>query len=213
MKTQKIFAHRGLHENIDKHKNTKDAIISALQENYSVELDIRDSRGRLYISHDPIKSTVGLISIEELVNEVNKIGSQSQLAINIKADGISHEILEALQRIEDKSLEIFVFDMSRPEQEVYKKKGLNVYTRASEYEKVQSGCKGVWVDSFEGKLIQIEIAKYLISEERRFVIVSDELHGRCKEKLWEKIKELQIHKYEFFGLCTDYAREAINFFR
>ena len=54
MQKQQILAHRGIHNSNDETKNSIGALIEAVEQGFGLETDIRDFKGDLYISHDPI---------------------------------------------------------------------------------------------------------------------------------------------------------------
>ncbi len=211
MKRGSILAHRGLWTD-PADKNSRDALIAALDLGFGVETDFRDSEGVLWISHDPVKgnSAVRAARFFEDCVEANRNG---RLALNIKADGLQHMICDAIEAARVPMERLFAFDMSVPDAQGYIRSGFPVYFRASEYESDQSFApvaRGVWVDNFTGRFQQVQKALELLERGHRVAIVSPELHGRPHDALWQEILGSGLHLHPNFELCTDFPIEAHN---
>lgn len=202
----KIISHRGFWKSPSE-KNSKKAFERSFLKGYGVETDLRDLCGKIVISHDmPIGNEI-------LFDEFLKISNAKEniLALNIKSDGLASLILETLKR--NNITKYFVFDMSVPDMRSYLNLGLPVYGRLSEYEQTiswEDKCTGVWLDSFEKEWFDTEYLNGVLYKYKNVCIVSSELHGRDKEKLWMKIKNLNLRGNVM--LCTDFPEEAEKFF-
>lgn len=125
-----IISHRGYWKAPDE-KNSMKAFERSFMLGYGVEIDIRDYQGEIVVSHDLADS--GCVKLKEVFRLYHNISSGLPLALNVKADGLQHELKKLLEeyRIKD----YFVFDMSLPDALIYLENGMNAFTRFSEYEK------------------------------------------------------------------------------
>jgi len=206
-----FLAHRGLWKEGLK-PNSLDAFGKALESGFGIETDIRDSLGGLVISHDLADS--GSIAFKELLALYKQLGKDLPLAINIKADGLRPLLKRLLD--EFKLTNYFVFDMSVPDARHYFKGGFRTFTRESEFEKIPSfyeeAC-GVWLDELNQRWINFETIKKHLSFGKEVCIVSPELHGRAFKEAWGDYKQLlKDHDSDKLMLCTDYPKEAKEFF-
>lgn len=194
----RILAHRGLWYSEDE-RNSLSALERAFVNGYGVETDIRDYNGKLVISHDiPSEESVELRDVFEKYIEC---GCDEWLALNVKADGLQ-DILQDL--IEEYKIEkYFVFDMSIPEQVVYKKKNIPYFTRQSELEKnpvMYEECLGVWMDEWEENWITKEDVEQHLKDGKMVSIISPEIHSRNPELL---LRELEGVQSDNLFICTD----------
>ena len=202
----KIICHRGLWLK----KSEQNKIISfkrAFDKNFGVELDLRDYRNEIIISHDPYvlgKKITFNFFLKKFFNIINK--KNILLALNIKSDGISKKIKKLIKKYKLKNY--FVFDMSIPETFNYLRDNLIFFERYSNFEKsfsLSKYSKGFWVDSFDGKFILPKLYK------NKICFVSPELHKKKNFKsLWVNLKKLKT-KSNYY-LCTDYPNLAKKFF-
>lgn len=202
----KILCHRGFWISADG-QNSIGALKNALACGYGFESDVRDFCGKLVISHDMADETSP--ALEEVLEFL--AGTEYFFAINIKADGLAEKIKLLLERRAIKKY--FAFDMSLPQMLDYRARGLNFFTRQSEFESeplLYGDAAGVWLDSFESDewLTTALIEKHLDAG-KKVCVVSPELHGRSPQELWAKL--LQIKSPELF-LCTDLVLQAEKFF-
>lgn len=205
-----IICHRGMWEN-RLEQNSLTSLIAAHNNGFGVELDIRDYRSQIVISHDfPNDKSLPFENyLCELV--AHEYNNDTTLAINIKADGLAKYLKKILK--EYKVANYFTFDMSNPELLQYKKSGLNFFTRLSDYEShpvLGSDAMGLWLDSFENEWYSIDDLNMLVSSGKRLCIVSAELHGRRYTNQWQLLKKLKHRKNMF--LCTDEPNKAKGFF-
>jgi hypothetical protein len=138
------------------------------------------------------------------------------VAINVKADGLLPMLEQDLAAAGLDLRRGYAFDMSVPEMRAYVARSFPVFTRESEYEHDPAFldmAQGIWIDNFSGHFKQAERAARRLSEGRRVAIVSPELHGRPHLTLWEELRAAALHERDGFAICTDFPREALQFFR
>lgn len=202
-----ILAHRGWWHTVDE-KNTLVALNRAIDNGYGIETDIRDYDGKLVISHDIATANSPLLS--DFLAHYQKVNSRAYLALNIKADGLQKMLLSELEKYHVENY--FVFDSSVPELYVYRKMGINYFTRHSEFETKPSmydEASGVWLDSFNNSWLTYDRVKKHISNNKLVGIISPELHGYDPMNLWKKIKK---NKNDNILLCTDLVDKAGEYF-
>lgn len=207
-----ILSHRGywLHAS---EKNTVQAFLRSFELGFGTETDVRDSKGKLVISHDPPQG--GELLFNEFLELYVKLGRPGFLALNIKADGLGALIKNSLERYQIQRY--FLFDMSIPTLRGSLQLGLTCFTRQSEYEKAPLGfysqVQGVWLDCFEGDWIQSKDVLEHLEKGKSVCIVSAELHKRSHLEAWKSYKEL-ANKASALSLmlCTDFPLEARKFF-
>ena len=90
-----IIAHRGFWKTPEE-KNTRAAMIRAIECGYGFETDFRDCGGKVLISHNPPVGNE--LSADELFRLYAESGSKETLALNIKADGLQGMMLELLKK-------------------------------------------------------------------------------------------------------------------
>lgn len=204
-----ILAHRGAWF-APEERNSRAAFERAFAAQFGVETDVRDHDGRLVIAHDP-PSGPGQISFDDFLDLYGRMGAPGELAINIKADGLSALVEDALARAGIANA--FVFDMSAPETLRYLRGGLKVFTRESEYERPPAfydRAKGVWLDCFESDWIDEEAVRRHLSAGKSVCVVSPELHGRPHEAAWTALRGVASEPQ--LMLCTDMPYAARDYF-
>jgi hypothetical protein len=154
------------------------------------------------------------LSLDDLLSlaEASKRKSTLTLALNIKADGLAHQLRSKLTG--HSMLDCFVFDMSIPDMRSYLEVGIPVFTRMSEVETHPvwlERATGVWLDSFESDWFDVDLIKNLFFSGKRVCIVSPELHYRDEQAVWSKIKPISSDRRLI--LCTDYPEQALDFFQ
>jgi glycerophosphoryl diester phosphodiesterase len=202
-KLNRIFAHRGLWLSTGLEKNSIEAFTRALEAGFSLELDLRDHNGEIIVSHDPVSSKDTILKYSDFLSLAQAF-PESLLGLNIKSDGLA-PLLSRKPPVNSH----FFFDMSIPETLQYRKQGLPVATRASEYEPLNDkSAKYFWIDSFVKDLRSDEIRDLIghPSAPSLMVFVSPELHGRDKSEFWERFVSL-YRENDFIGICTDYPDE------
>jgi glycerophosphoryl diester phosphodiesterase len=200
-----VLAHRGLWTDPSK-KNTMGAFAAAFAQNFGLETDIRDYNGRLVVSHDPPFGDA--MSFEDLLALYVEHGRPGRLAINIKADGLSGLLDDALAAYGVANA--FVFDMSVPDGLHYCKMArVQVFTRQSEYEAEPAfydRAAGVWLDCFERDWIDSEVIGSHRMAGKQVALVSPELHGRSQDAQWRAWADFA--RDDGVMICTDFPIQA-----
>ena len=209
----KILAHRGFWMN-ESEKNSREAIKRAFDYGFGIETDLRDICGKIVISHNCPEGNE--VSFEDILNDLDS--RKLMLALNIKADGQSEEIIRLLNKF--KVSDYFTFDMSIPEMVVQSKQDIYYFTGVSDICRegvLYENSSGVWLDSFDNlwydrfELCGI-IKKVITQDHKKLCIVSEDLHHRDVMKQWECIKSVNYVGNESLFLCTDKPLEAKEFF-
>ena len=203
----RILAHRGIWNN-DSEKNTIKSLCNALNTGFGVETDIRDYCGKLVISHDIPDDTVPFF--DDFLSLYSKKESQGFIALNIKSDGIHMLLSESLDRYGIS--EYAVFDMSVPEQVVYKEKSIPFFTRQSEIEinpVMYNDAYGVWMDEWSVNWITKDDIMGHLKNGKIVGIISPEIHGREYDRIWEILYHIEDDNV---FLCTDIPKEARDYF-
>lgn len=222
-----IIAHRGAWNLPTAHKrpNSLAAFNQALSNKWGIEVDIRDFKGELCVSHDPADESSLPLSI---LLETYKAGEcVSCIAFNIKADGLQSLLQKQLEQYNIKHY--FTFDMSIPNTLADKKAHLDFFLRQSEFEQslpylgqLYQDCKGIWIDQFDA---DESVASYNlrsvgahIKAGKRICFVSPELHlwgqhGQRYLETWLKLKQILSQSGDAgIYLCTDLPKQAEEFF-
>tara|TARA_B110000977_G_C10905473_1_gene427047 strand:- start:197 stop:844 length:648 start_codon:yes stop_codon:yes gene_type:complete len=208
-----IISHRGLWKD-SSDKNKLQSLKKSFDFGFGVETDIRDFNGELVICHDiPDGYKKEIIRVEELFKIYKSNHNKFSLALNIKSDGLQENLSTLLKQYDIKNY--FFFDMSIPDSINYIKKDLNVFLRQSEFEKevpFYNDIKGIWLDCFESIWYDRELIEKHLVNGKIICLVSEELHGRLHQPLWEKIKSWKFNLNDNIILCTDYPELANKFF-
>ncbi len=206
-----IIAHRGFWGE-GRPKNSRAAFQSAFDFGFGVETDVRDFNGDLVISHDIPLS--GCMPFSDFLDLYKQSGSPGTLALNIKSDGLQDLLAKSLSTAGVSRY--FVFDMSVPDGLGYLKKGLNVFTRQSEFERdlaFYDEAVGVWLDEFQRHWISDSVLDAHVLHQKACCIVSPELHGRDYEAEWEHYRSwINRQNGVKLGLCTDDPGRAKTYF-
>jgi glycerophosphoryl diester phosphodiesterase len=197
----RIYCHRGLWTSVDQ-QNTSGAFEDAIRSGFGIETDVRDRLGSIVISHDPVISSFA---------ELDKLPKTSTpIAFNIKADGLL-EIDNAAFQEYLWNQGSFVFDGSIPEMRKYRERNLPHALRLSEHEReVAWLSQYIWLDAFESDWwIEEEVLK-LFTEKHFVVVVSPELHGRPKSRVWEIVRDEMLNGNPNLGICTDHPDQFME---
>jgi hypothetical protein len=189
--------------------NSLEGFKKAFEHGYGIETDIRDYDGRLVVSHNI--ATGQAFEFEDVLKLYTELNCDTELAINIKADGLQAALMNLIKKYNIKKY--FVFDMSVPEQVVFHRDGFNAFTRMSEYETVPvllQKAQGIWMDEWENSWINADVIKKYRDENKIISIISPEIHGRDKTFLWNELK--CFSEDDGVLLCTDIPLEAEGFF-
>lgn len=205
-----IISHRGYWKK-NEEKNTREAFVRSFDLGFGTETDVRDLNGELVISHDiPTGFEMPLDEFLQLAD-----GKSFTVALNVKSDGLVQKLAEHLSRFNLKN--VFVFDMSIPDQLGYYRDGrIDFFSRASEYEPTISlfeACHGVWLDAFFSIWYDTKYISSLLEADKKVCIVSSELHKRNDYKeLWEMLANSHLINSDNLILCTDLPEEAQSYF-
>lgn len=208
--SRRIFAHRGLWKEGGAVPNSLEAFRMAFDHGFSVETDLRDCCGEVFISHDPVldsNETPKLVDFLALAREY----PHCALALNIKSDGIGVPVSSVSNGTND----YFFFDMSIPETLKYKRLDLAVASRTSELENLPLEVeKTIWLDAFfsDPKIEFIADVLGAAQPDATVVLISGELHDRDHLEFWELIKSKFISDQRL-AICTDFPLEFLNFLR
>ena len=205
-----LIAHRGYWLDPNE-KNTATAFSRALSCGFGIETDFRDLNGELVVCHGiPLSGTM---SASEFAALYQSCPVKAPLALNIKSDGLQGLIGDL---IKDSTFQnYFVFDMAVPDMRSYIGLGIPTFTRQSEYEIVPtllSSCQGIWLDAFESTWYDLGVINAVLAQGKGVAIVSPELHGRSHMELWQWLKANSMHEHSLVSLCTDFPRQAQEFF-
>ena len=155
--------------------NTVEAL-NTLPPGTAIEFDVRDSNGRLIVTHDPFTS--GPFLEDFLLKCRGRF-----LIVNIKSSGIEPEVLRFLQ--EQQLTEFFLLDCSPPMMRQISDTGeTRLAVRYSELEGLDTVLKWagraqwVWIDCFSSYILTRETETLLHSKGFKLCIVSPELQGR-----------------------------------
>jgi hypothetical protein len=143
------------------------------------------------------------------VNAYLEHGSPGALAVNVKADGLTEMLAEALRHVERSRW--FAFDMSVPDMRHYARAGLPFFTRHSELEPtpaLYAEADGVWLDDFDGGFVTEERIVAHLAAGKRVAVVSPELHGRDRDRIWEQWRTWRVWRSADVLLCTDHPTTA-----
>lgn len=192
--SKRIFAHRGFWKNKSE-QNTQKAIEACVENQFSLETDLRLHNGSLVLAHSPE-------DLEKSPFPLSEILFASMVALNIKQDGLLTNLFEFRDLIVRSNS--FVFDGSIPEMLMYRKAGIPHALRLSEYEmELPWSCDTVWVDGFEGDWWLEECPRREMFVNKKVILVSPEIHGRDPEATWKFVRENWQNKSFEISICTD----------
>ncbi|SEG31397.1 hypothetical protein SAMN04488144_113146 [Methylobacterium sp. 190mf] len=195
----RIISHRGWWHQPDE-KNTVPAFERTIAAGYGTETDVRDSAGRLVVSHDPPEDES--LPWEALLDLFS--GTGLPLAVNVKADGIGPALARSF---DGRDISWFAFDMSGPETVRYAGAGLPFYTRHSDVEPepiLYGAAQGVWLDGFRGDWFDRPVIERHLAAGKAVCVVSPELHGRDPRHVWDWLLTMPGD----ITLCTDFPDRA-----
>ncbi len=210
----RIVAHRGIWEQRDE-CNTREGLSRALCEGFGIEFDVRDREKTVVVSHDPPPDDA--VKFRELLEHWRAgcmIDSDTQLAINVKSDGLVPDFVEMKHEMGD--TDYYFFDMSYPQRRVYVQSGLPIAERVSEFEVPNAlsldavGTSRIWLDAFESDWWLDSAGTYDISPRSKITIVSPELHGRDPRGVW-KWFAVAVREGLDVSVCTDRPYELLRF--
>ena len=165
-----------------------------IDNNFSLELDVRDQNGDLVVSHDlPITST---IKLEDFLQKIDK---NKLIAINVKSVEIEKNLKKILSDANLKNY--FTFDWPVPSLLKALKHNLICAFRLSEYEKdIIPNCDWVLIDSFQSIWYDANFLNSLKNSGLKLAIVSPELHNRKSDLA--QVKDI-VNSVKVDAICTD----------
>lgn len=206
-----ILAHRGLWHGQEE-KNTLEALGNAISHGFGIETDIRDYQGKLVISHN--MATQDCPELKKFFKNYADRGCKEWLALNVKADGLQHQLAELLE--EYRICNYFLFDMSIPEMVATKRVHMNFFTRHSDIEHecvLYDDADGVWLDCFyEENWIAAPAIERHLADGKLIAVISPEIHGFDYIPLWRTMREEGLSGNRSVMLCTDKPEEAKEYF-
>lgn len=165
---------------------------------YGVEIDLRDSKDRLILAHDPF------IDGEDF-EEFLKRYQHGTMILNIKSERIEYKVLELIYKYEIKNY--FFLDSSFPMIYLLSENGEeNIALRFSEFEgldtilNMKNRIKWVWVDCFSRLPLTYKSFKLLKKIGLKLCLVSPELQGYDK-KIEEYKSYLKSQNIVFDAIC------------
>lgn len=210
-----IISHRGFWL-VDAEKNAEKAFLRSFLAGYGTETDLRDSHGKLVISHDIPGFEEKTLAAEDFFQLYKDSGCMGVLALNIKSDGLQGLIKDCLEKYQINNY--FLFDASIPDSIVSINYGLTTFARSSEFEPrsiLWDQCAGIWLDRFSAQSLDLVLIQDTIKLGKKVSIVSEELHNRENKILWNELLKIprEILRSNNLILCTDVPDEASEFFQ
>ncbi len=181
--------------------------------NHGIEVDVRDYKNKIILSHDPFSNGD---SLKKLIENVNK----RMTIVNVKSYGLIDIILKKIKNKKN----FYFLDLSFSEIDKLVKKGLSnkIILRFSKYEYFDLKAKSfkdvewIWYDYFDKKPITKKNYKYIKENKKKICIVSTELLGESKKEIFKLINYLNNNKFKIEAVCTkekyiNYWRENYNY--
>ena len=182
------------------HRINSSYLANDLPLEYGIEFDVRDSNGRLIVTHDPF--TDG----EQLEDFLKNISVKRFLIVNVKCEGIELNILELLKKYKFENF--FFLDCSFPAIVKLSKMGENrIALRFSEFENLanvidnKDKATWVWVDCFSYFPLTKKIEEVLHAHNINICIVSPELQGQ-PEKIEVYKNYIKENNISVDAICT-----------
>jgi hypothetical protein len=230
-----IFSHRGITSR-QSVPNSLNAFQDALHRGFSIEVDVRGGKNGAVISHDPVGGTISLDAsgapiptLRSFLEGIRGLLPSQMIAFHIKGPHNARLIEEVCQHVEGVGLgHAFLFDV--PLQELFAIKvkfpecrlavsigeanySPTVYTK-EQAEPFLDSLDYIWADEWRGGLYTDDFFQWCKNVKKQAFLISPELHraenhpfARNPKKLWTQIKP-----FHFGGICTDFPKEAHQFF-
>ena len=185
-------------------KNSESALLKAAELNFGLETDLRDNLGKIVISHDPPTQELEPADLEFISR------FQGPVALNVKSDGLAGW-LSKNDFVSAHKDNLFFFDMSVPETIQYRRSGLPIARRVSEYEPYSdSPSSWIWLDCFESDWYLSRMDELREAQPTaRICIVSPELHKRPIERTWQELAS-RLEDDPNVLLCTDFPERFLD---
>ena len=127
--------------------------------NYGIEIDVRDFKKDLILSHDPFKKG-------DKLDKFLKYYNHGTLIINIKSEYIESKVMRLLKKYQIKKY--FFLDSTYPSIiNQYQKKDFNFAIRVSDYESIKNiynfkdKIKFIWLELFEKIYLKAKDLNYI----------------------------------------------------
>ena len=184
------------------HRVNKSSDLHKIPKNYGVEIDVRDFKKKLILSHDPFKDGENL----ELFLKKYDHGT---LIVNVKSEFIEDNIIKLLKKFHIQKY--FFLDSSYPSIITMAKKKIRKFAiRVSDYEsienvyKIHPHCKWIWLEIFKAVALAKKDIKFIKQNKIKICLVSPELHNKkndiAKIKRYISTKNIKVS-----AVCVKYA--------
>ena len=169
-----------------------------IPKNFGVEIDVRDFKDKLILSHDPFKNGESLDTFLKNYNH-------GTLIINVKSEYIEFEILKLLNKYKIKKY--FFLDSSYPVLiKLNNLKYKNFAIRVSDYESIENiyqfrkNVKCIWLEIFSKINIKKKDIEFIKKNKINICLVSPELHNKTNYS--SIIKILTKNKINIHYVCA-----------
>jgi len=186
----KFFAHR-INESTE---------LKNIDNEYGIELDLRDYGNEIIVQHDPYKNG------ESFKNYIKYINNRDMI-LNVKCERIEEDILSILHN-NQYTCSYFFLDCSFPMIFALSEKGeKNIALRFSEYEGIdilrtmKGRVQWVWVDVFTKLPLTYDICNEIKEMGYKICLVSPELQGHG-EDIEVYAKQINNEKLHIDAICT-----------
>jgi hypothetical protein len=206
-------------------ENSIAACQAALEAGFGLETDLRlDGNGSFYISHDPLPDAAhpSFAFYEKLFRS----WPDQVIAVNVKELGYESKLID-LYRDGTLGNSAFYFDFEllepqTPGQAQRKIRSLTggsnvrLASRLSDRHEPLASCLAipsdiVWADEFDSLWLTGNHIEQVKSSGRKIYAVSPELHNFSRDEVRKRWADFKTWGVD--GICTDYAMEALDFFR
>jgi hypothetical protein len=174
--------------------------LETIDNDYGIELDLRDYTNDIIVQHDPYKTG-------ESFKDYIKYVHNRDMILNVKCERIEQDILDILHS-NNYIGSYFFLDCSFPMIFALSQKGeQNIALRFSEYEgldilrSMKGRVKWVWVDVFTKLPLTYEICKEIKEMGYNICLVSPELQGH-EEDIELYANQIRNDKLHIDAICT-----------
>jgi len=206
-------------------ENSITACQSALEAGFGLETDLRrDVSGSFYISHDPWPDA-SLPSFEPY-EKLFRAWPDRVLAVNVKELGYEEKLIDLyLKGTFGNRAFYFDFELLQPQTPGQAQRKIRsmadgsdvcLASRLSDRQEPLASCLSipsniVWADEFDSLWLTGNHIEQVKSSGRKIYAVSPELHNFSREEMRKRWADFKAWGVD--GICTDYAMEALAFFR
>ena len=183
------------------HRVNKLSNLHKIPKNYGVEIDVRDYKKKLILSHDPFKNGENL---ETFLKKYN----HGTLIVNVKSEFIEDNIIKLLKKFHIKNY--FFLDSSYPSILAMAKKKIRKFAiRVSDYEsieniyKIHPHCKWIWLEIFKVLILKKRDIEFIKKNKIKICLVSPELHNK-KNDITKIKKFINSKNIKVSAVCVKY---------